>query len=72
MDRHIELPTPAVFDWLVEACALDLDNAHKVFNMGIGMVAIVAPGNVEAFVAAVDEPTYVIGEVTDRPGVALQ
>lgn len=63
--------TPPLFAWLAEAGGLDLVESHRIFNMGIGMVAVVSPGAVEAFQKLVAEPTFVIGTVTDREGVEL-
>lgn len=63
--------TPPLFAWLQEAGGLGLVEAHRIFNMGIGMVAIVAPENVETFRSLVDEPTHVLGEVVDGDGVTL-
>lgn len=63
--------TPPLFRWLQAEAGIGLVEAHRIWNMGIGMVAIVAPGDVEAFRAAVPEETYVVGSVTDQPGVVL-
>ncbi|MBI5304771.1 MAG: phosphoribosylformylglycinamidine cyclo-ligase [Chloroflexi bacterium] len=39
------------------------DEMYRVFNMGIGMVAIVAPENVALVQSLIAEPTWVIGEL---------
>jgi phosphoribosylaminoimidazole (AIR) synthetase len=36
---------------------------YRVFNMGIGMVAVVAKENVDAVRAAIPEQSWVIGEL---------
>jgi phosphoribosylformylglycinamidine cyclo-ligase/phosphoribosylamine--glycine ligase/phosphoribosylformylglycinamidine cyclo-ligase len=36
---------------------------YRVFNMGIGMVAVVDPSDVKTVQKAIREETYVIGEV---------
>lgn len=36
---------------------------HRVFNMGIGMVAVIAPENVTAFQSTLPEETFIIGEL---------
>jgi phosphoribosylaminoimidazole (AIR) synthetase len=36
---------------------------HRVFNMGIGMVAVVAKDDVEKVQKAIPEGTFVIGEL---------
>ena len=39
------------------------EEMYRTFNMGLGMVIVVAPEQVSAFQALVEEPTWVIGEV---------
>lgn len=63
--------TPPLFLWLQEAAGIDSDEAHRIWNMGIGIVAVVAPDSVEAFRAAVPETTWVVGSVTSTEGVEL-
>jgi phosphoribosylamine--glycine ligase/phosphoribosylformylglycinamidine cyclo-ligase len=43
----------------------------RVFNMGIGMVAIVSPEHVQALQQAIPEETWVIGEVITGVGVLI-
>ncbi len=66
---------PAVFDALVAAGELDAHAAHRTFNMGIGMVLVVAADavdNVLASLVASGERAWVIGAVTDAAvGVEL-
>ncbi len=64
-------PTPPLFSWLQAEAAIGLDEAHRIWNMGIGMIAVVGAGDVEAFRAAVPETTFVVGAVTGTPGVEL-
>ncbi len=54
---------PPLFRLIQETGAIGRDEMHRVFNMGIGMVVIVAPGDVAAVQAALDEPAPVIGEI---------
>ena len=61
-------PRPPLFSWLIEHAALDLVEAHRIFNCGVGMVAVVAPERLDDFVAAVPEPTWIIGETTAHAG----
>ncbi len=63
--------TPPLFQWLQEAAGIDSEEAHRIWNMGIGIVAVVAPDSVEAFRAAVPETTWVVGSVTATEGVEL-
>ena len=44
---------------------------YRVFNMGIGMVAVVAPEDVAQVQAAIPEETWVIGEITNEVGVTI-
>jgi phosphoribosylformylglycinamidine cyclo-ligase len=39
------------------------DEMYRVFNMGIGMIALVAPEDVSAVQAAIPEETYLIGQL---------
>jgi phosphoribosylformylglycinamidine cyclo-ligase len=51
------------------------DQLYQVFNMGIGMMLIVDPKDVEEvldYLKSHHEQPYVIGEVTDTPGVVIQ
>ena len=61
-------PRPALFEWLISSAELGAHEAHRIFNCGIGMVLVVAPGDVEAVQAAIDEPTWVIGETVAHAG----
>ncbi len=62
---------PPLFQFLVGLAGLNKIEAHQILNMGIGMVAIVAPDDLDAAQAAIPEPTRVIGRVTEGHGVAL-
>jgi phosphoribosylformylglycinamidine cyclo-ligase len=46
---------------------------YRVFNMGIGMLAVVHPQDVAAVQAAIPETTWVVGEVVEdaQHGVKL-
>jgi phosphoribosylaminoimidazole synthetase len=63
-------PIPPLFRYLVDVSGLDDEGAHRVLNLGIGMVAVVAPDGVDAFRAAVGEDSWVIGRVEGHPGPA--
>jgi phosphoribosylaminoimidazole synthetase len=61
-------PVPALFRLVRElATGFDERELHRTLNMGIGMVMVCAPGDAEAVQAAIDEPTWVIGELVERP-----
>jgi phosphoribosylformylglycinamidine cyclo-ligase len=69
---------PAVFGWLKRAGNVATPEMYRTFNCGIGMVAVVAPENVEtvlAVLAAEGENAGVIGEILParegQPRVAI-
>ena len=62
---------PALFQYLIKQADLGVEDAHQILNCGIGMVVIVAPGDVAAVQAAIPEETFIIGEVTATPGIVL-
>ncbi|MDP6409521.1 MAG: phosphoribosylformylglycinamidine cyclo-ligase [Planctomycetota bacterium] len=60
-----------LFRFLCERGSLEADEAYQVFNMGIGMVAVVAAGEAEALareLAERGERTAVIGTVEEGSG----
>ena len=62
-------PVPPVFGWLTSAGGMDGREMARVFNCGIGMIAVVAAGNADAITAALEaegEQVYGIGVVTPR------
>lgn len=60
---------PALFEFLVSTSGVSTDEAYRVFNMGVGMIAIVDPVNFSKFEDSVDETVKVIGSVTAGEGV---
>ena len=64
-------PRPPLFKFLVGLAGLNKIEAHQILNMGIGMVAIVAPDDLERAQATIPEQTRVIGRVVEGEGVAL-
>jgi phosphoribosylformylglycinamidine cyclo-ligase len=59
-------PVPPVFDLIAQMGPVDREEMHRVFNMGIGMVAIVDAGEVVALQEGLRDrghDSYVIGEV---------
>ncbi len=56
-------PVPPIFRLVQERGQISDDEMHRVFNMGIGMVAIVSPQDVSAVQSAIAEPTWVVGEI---------
>jgi phosphoribosylformylglycinamidine cyclo-ligase len=60
---------PAIFDWLQRAGNVDDVEMHRVFNCGIGMILVVAPGDAaraEKALVATGETVCRIGAVVPR------
>lgn len=57
-------PVLPIFDFLQKEGAVPEDQAYRVFNMGIGMVLICSPENLERIQAGLTE-AYLIGAVTE-------
>ena len=62
------VPVLPVFDLLVNGGKVEPTEAYRVFNMGIGMVAIVSPENRDAFLQAVTEKPVKLGRVVPGDG----
>jgi len=59
-------PWPPLFRVLMRAGQISLDEMRRVFNLGVGMIAVVARHDVETTVRAADRaqvPAWLIGEV---------
>ena len=65
-------PRPPIFDWLQREGNVATDEMHRVFNCGIGLLIVVAPGDTASALArltACGESARVIGSVERRrPG----
>lgn len=62
-------PRPPLFDWLQREGKVADAEMHRVFNCGIGMVVIVAPGEADAALTHLrnaGETAYRIGTIEDR------
>jgi phosphoribosylformylglycinamidine cyclo-ligase len=67
-------PVPPVFSWLQEAGRVAPDEMDRVFNMGIGMIAVAQPAAVSALQSAARAAgveTWIIGEVGPGDGVRV-
>ena len=65
---------PPLFTFLQQGGNVERDEMFDVFNMGIGLVAVVpshAVDEVQTAASAADVPTWVIGEVVEGDGVQL-
>ena len=57
---------PPLFQLIERQGQVDHDEMYRVFNMGVGMVVIVAPGEVDRVLCAVSRQADVIGEVVEQ------
>jgi phosphoribosylformylglycinamidine cyclo-ligase len=70
--RRAAWPVPAVFEFLRRRGGISDEEMARVFNLGIGMIAIAPPEAVEAVQAAAGRAgvaTWVIGEIQSGQGV---
>ncbi len=65
--RRGSWPVPPVFPWLMRLGSVERAEMDRVFNMGIGLVLVVAEYYAEAIVRALKDeartPAWIIGEV---------
>jgi phosphoribosylamine--glycine ligase/phosphoribosylformylglycinamidine cyclo-ligase len=64
-------PMPALFKLIMEKGRVPPAEMYRVFNMGIGMVAVVAPENVGRLADLAGEKAYIIGELVPGKGEAI-
>ena len=57
------VPVLPVFNFLVENGDISEKEAYRVFNMGIGMVCMVSPENIERFYSLVKDEIFEIGVI---------
>jgi phosphoribosylformylglycinamidine cyclo-ligase len=68
--RRGSWPVPPIFDFLVKEADVDEQEAFRVFNMGVGMVLVIAPDELTRVRTILPE-SDVIGEVVAGQGVEL-
>jgi phosphoribosylformylglycinamidine cyclo-ligase/phosphoribosylamine--glycine ligase/phosphoribosylformylglycinamidine cyclo-ligase len=54
---------PSIWNLIQQKGNISTEEMYRVFNMGIGMLAIVDKSRADDFQAAISEPTFVIGEL---------
>lgn len=64
-------PVPPLFRIIQRIGNIEENEMYQVFNMGLGMIAIVPADNVARVQAAIPEQTWIIGEVGAGEGVQL-
>jgi phosphoribosylformylglycinamidine cyclo-ligase len=63
---------PAVFSWLARAGGVAPEEMLRVFNCGVGMTLIVTDASAAiALLEAAGEAPFLLGHVTDVPGVVI-
>ncbi|MHC1627042.1 MAG: phosphoribosylformylglycinamidine cyclo-ligase [Methanoculleaceae archaeon] len=65
------LPVPPIFSWIQETAGIPDNEMYRTFNMGMGYVFIVPPGEVDALRKIVPD-ARVVGECTETPGVRVR
>jgi phosphoribosylamine--glycine ligase/phosphoribosylaminoimidazole synthetase len=71
LDAHIRTdawPMPPLFRLIMEKGGIDETEMYRVFNMGVGMIAVVAPEDVDAVARLSGQPFYRIGELKRGSG----
>ena len=58
-------PVPPLFQLIQQRGNIATEEMYRVFNMGIGLIAIVAPEDVATLQASIPEETFVIGQLID-------
>lgn len=70
-----KIQKPAIYQWIEAASKLDKEELYNTFNMGIGMIIVVNPEDVNAVMTAlldVDEEASIIGEIVNgNEGITL-
>lgn len=67
-------PRPKIFDFIAKTGNIEGNEMANVFNMGIGFILAVEGDDVEQtmkLLADINEPAYIIGEITDSGKVEL-
>ena len=72
--RRGSWPEPRIFAVVAEAGGVDGEEMARVFNLGLGMLAVVPDGEVPSAVASLrssGHAAYEVGRITDGAGVAV-
>ena len=72
---EIELSTwtvPKLYRWLADLGSVPLREMLRVFNMGLGMLVIVASEHVEAALGSLKTDAFVVGKVTQRSSASVE
>lgn len=58
-------PVLPIFNEVRKLGKISTEEMHRVFNMGVGMLAVVSPRDVPVFQSVISEETWIVGEVVD-------
>ncbi len=58
-------PVPPLFQLIQQRGDIATEEMYRVFNMGIGLIAIVAPENAQEIQVLIPEETFVIGQLVE-------
>ncbi|MDO9086404.1 MAG: phosphoribosylamine--glycine ligase [Anaerolineaceae bacterium] len=61
-------PVPPLYHWLQHKGLVSDDEMYRIFNMGIGMIGIIDPAQLDMIRSQITEPAYVIGYVSEHQG----
>jgi phosphoribosylaminoimidazole synthetase len=64
-------PCPPLFSFLQKKGEISKEEMYRVFNMGIGLILVIAKENAQFIQEQIPEQTYILGEVTNIPGVTI-
>jgi len=59
---------PPLYHFIQKTGNISMDEMLRVFNMGIGMMIITSSENASRIQGMITEDTWILGEVTDKPG----
>ncbi|MDP2791234.1 MAG: phosphoribosylamine--glycine ligase [Rectinemataceae bacterium] len=74
LDAHIQMdswPRPPLFQLIKEKGNIDETEMYRVFNMGIGMIAVIAPESLEAAKRLAGAPFFIVGELKTGSGTVV-
>jgi phosphoribosylformylglycinamidine cyclo-ligase/phosphoribosylamine--glycine ligase/phosphoribosylformylglycinamidine cyclo-ligase len=58
-------PVPPLFRLIQQRGEISQAEMYRVFNMGIGMIAVIAPQAIDVVRDSIPEETWIIGELVD-------
>ena len=65
--RPGQWPIPPLYRLIQQRGGVSAEEMHRVFNMGLGMVAVVTPLDAPGLQAALSEESWIVGELVSGP-----